>query len=274
MKKRVACLLLAAAYPLLNLLLQTITQLVPALYASVSILHGGGLGSLYRNAFADHLAEAWPLVFLISSGLFLLIVGILFRRRGLSLRRLLFPRPPAWRELSLCLLLGFFLFLLTTQLLAVAFLPEQWVTSYEETWADFENGMSLSSLLLYTLLLAPVMEELIFRGLSLHALRQTAPVWLAVLLQAVLFAAYHMNLLQFAYALIPGAVLGFAGVFTGSLWGPIAAHILYNCAGFWSGALKMPEAPWGYGLLILFLGLCALCLLLLRRMARQAGTSG
>lgn len=55
----------------------------------------------------------------------------------------------------------------------------------------------------------PLSEELCFRGVSLTALeRHGLPFWAANLVQAVLFAAFHFNIVQSAYAFVCGLVLG------------------------------------------------------------------
>lgn len=55
----------------------------------------------------------------------------------------------------------------------------------------------------------PLAEELCFRGVSLTALeRRGLPFWAANLVQAVLFAAFHFNIVQSAYAFVCALVLG------------------------------------------------------------------
>lgn len=55
----------------------------------------------------------------------------------------------------------------------------------------------------------PVAEELCFRGVSLAALeRRGLPFWVANLVQAVLFACFHFNIVQSVYALVCALVLG------------------------------------------------------------------
>lgn len=55
----------------------------------------------------------------------------------------------------------------------------------------------------------PIAEELCFRGVSLTALeRRGLPFWAANLVQAVLFAAFHFNIVQSAYAFVCALVLG------------------------------------------------------------------
>ena len=79
---------------------------------------------------------------------------------------------------------------------------------------------------------APVVEEMLFRGMLLSRLiRSMRPGW-AVLAQAVLFAAIHL-LDPSALAALPGlviigAVLGYAAIRTGSLSLPITLHAGVN----------------------------------------------
>lgn len=55
----------------------------------------------------------------------------------------------------------------------------------------------------------PLAEELCFRGVSLTALERSGlPFWAANLVHAVLFAAFHFNIVQSVYAFICALVLG------------------------------------------------------------------
>lgn len=74
----------------------------------------------------------------------------------------------------------------------------------------------------------PIIEEIIFRGLILNELKKVSPVIAAVIIQAVLFGAYHMNPLQSSYAFVVGIVLGLVAVLTRSIWAPILVHVFFN----------------------------------------------
>lgn len=65
-----------------------------------------------------------------------------------------------------------------------------------------ESGLIV---LIATLIAAPVMEELIFRGLCYGRIRQFAGKGMTILLSALLFGLYHMNLVQFVYASLMGS---------------------------------------------------------------------
>lgn len=77
----------------------------------------------------------------------------------------------------------------------------------------------------------PVAEELCFRGVSLAALeRRGLPFWAANLVQAVLFACFHFNVVQSAYALACALVLGGLRQRDG-IGSSIIAHCVCNLTG-------------------------------------------
>ena len=78
---------------------------------------------------------------------------------------------------------------------------------------------------------APVVEELLFRGIIQGELRRVMPEWAAIVVQAVLFSAFHMQIIQSSYVLLPGLLLGVAYAWSKSLWVPIAMHVLFNLLG-------------------------------------------
>ncbi|MCX6523992.1 MAG: type II CAAX endopeptidase family protein [Actinobacteria bacterium] len=88
------------------------------------------------------------------------------------------------------------------------------------------------SWLLFALLvgiLAPVVEELFYRGLLLKALeKRRMPVWAAVLVSSIIFAGMHMQTLQFPGLLLVGLMAGTLAAITGRLGPSIWLHIGFN----------------------------------------------
>ena len=82
--------------------------------------------------------------------------------------------------------------------------------------------------ILYTGILMPILEELVFRGLVYRTLRRWIPFWGAMLVSAVLFAFYHGNLVQFVYAFLCGLLLAYFFEKSGSIFAPILAHMVMN----------------------------------------------
>lgn len=78
-------------------------------------------------------------------------------------------------------------------------------------------------------LLAPVVEELFYRGLLLRSIeKRGAAPWVAVVLSSVVFAAMHMQPLQFPGLLVFGLVSGTLAARSGRLGPSVFAHIGFN----------------------------------------------
>ena len=83
-----------------------------------------------------------------------------------------------------------------------------------------------------TLVLPPLVEETIFRGLILQYLRRAGASFIAAnLIQAVLFGIFHMNLVQGIYTAVFGFLLGYLAWRYDSLLAPMAMHVLFNFFG-------------------------------------------
>ncbi len=89
---------------------------------------------------------------------------------------------------------------------------------------------------------APVIEELLFRGLLLAALRYRFGTALAIVGSALLFSLVHVDWLQILASLPLGLMLGAYVARGGSLYVTAAAHILGN--GFSFLGLVLPGVPW------------------------------
>lgn len=90
-------------------------------------------------------------------------------------------------------------------------------------------------LFLYSVLLAPFSEELIFRGVTMRQAKKVFPFWAANLMQAVLFGVFHMNMIQGIYAFFLGLLLGYVCEKSGSIYNSILMHLLFN---FWGTVLS------------------------------------
>ncbi len=82
------------------------------------------------------------------------------------------------------------------------------------------------SMFLYASILAPIGEEILFRGYVLRSLRPYGRRF-AVMASAVLFGLFHGNLLQAPYAILAGLILGYTAVEYSLLWS-VYLHMFNN----------------------------------------------
>lgn len=80
----------------------------------------------------------------------------------------------------------------------------------------------------YNGIAAPIVEELLFRGALFRVLRRWISFPWAMIISAVVFGAYHGNLVQFVYAGICGVLLAYLYEKYDSIVGPILSHMMMN----------------------------------------------
>ncbi len=85
----------------------------------------------------------------------------------------------------------------------------------------------------YSLIVAPLMEELLFRKLLVDRI---APMgqWAAILTSGIFFGLFHGNLDQFFYAALLGCLLAYIYLNTGNVFVTVAIHAVIN---FFGGVL-------------------------------------
>jgi membrane protease YdiL (CAAX protease family) len=86
-------------------------------------------------------------------------------------------------------------------------------------------------MIVYALILGPICEELIFRGVTYHSAAKVMPYYWAIIVQAILFGAFHMNHLQSLYAFVLGLGLGYIMYLYDNIIITILIHMAYNIIG-------------------------------------------
>ncbi len=77
-------------------------------------------------------------------------------------------------------------------------------------------------------ILAPIFEEIIFRGFLLPSLTRYFPVWGAIALSSLLFSIAHLSLSEVLPLAVLGIVLGVVYTRSRNLLAPIVVHSLWN----------------------------------------------
>lgn len=89
---------------------------------------------------------------------------------------------------------------------------------------------AILALIMVVVVMAPVTEELVFRGFVYGGLRKVLGFFPAALLTSVIFAAVHLqfNWVQFFQILLLGLILAWLYEHKGNLVAPMVAHAVYN----------------------------------------------
>jgi len=99
---------------------------------------------------------------------------------------------------------------------------EQWMKESEEQAAVLTNVFMMA-------VIPAIGEELVFRGvLQKLLIKWFKMAWVAIILTAIIFSAFHMQFYGFVPRVVLGLILGYCFYVTGKLWISITIHFINN----------------------------------------------
>lgn len=119
---------------------------------------------------------------------------------------------------------GFFF----SALLTVVPFPKILIQSYTNSSEAVKNGSDPMLALMSTVFLAPVVEEIIFRGYMLNRLLSWFDEKLSVLIVSLIFALCHVSLIWIVYAFLMGEVLAKVSIKEDNISYSMALHMGFN----------------------------------------------
>ena len=175
------------------------------------------------------------------SGNFYYALGIIFttvilhmrsKKRGSSLEE---DATLEYRELNkdkiltlLLMGLGFGFFF--SALLTVFPFPKFLIESYQSSSNSLNEGTDQILALMSTAILAPITEEIVYRGYMLNRLLSWFNEKHSILITTVLFAIGHVSILWIAYAFVMGLLLAKVSIEEDNIAYSIALHIGFNAS--------------------------------------------
>ena len=199
--------------------MQVAIMLPESVYIGVMAALGGDVDELYDQLLANTMTYT-----MISGLLTIAIVIAVYRLRRKPMAEALWLRGVDGPTLLTGAALAPTLYLIVSG--ALALLPEAWLESYTEASAGIDSG-TLTGVLAVAVV-APVVEELIFRGLMLNRLSRVMPGWLAAVLSSAAFGVCHGHPVWFAYAFVLGAFFAFLDLRAQSILPSILGHVAFN----------------------------------------------
>ena len=118
-------------------------------------------------------------------------------------------------------------FTLATQIAAILTQAAASSQSYSEV-ASAQYSCQIAVGLVVYCLIAPLAEELLFRGIIFTSFRQYTPIFVAILASGVIFGIYHGNIVQGIYAFIFGCLMALGYEYYGVFWAAVIMHSLQN----------------------------------------------
>ncbi|RHS39493.1 CPBP family intramembrane metalloprotease [Collinsella sp. AF08-23] len=244
----------------LYLLLQIVVSLIGGtVIVSISFAVGGAGTEVGDALFDNGIQVVMAVSQLIAAAIFGLWwrrvrLGSFAGRRGAGAS----AGAPVMKTIASLLLVGFAAQFFVSGILGFVelFFPET-MAEYAELMEDSAVGVFAIIQVISTVILAPLNEEIVCRGVMLeYAMRAVSPgwdprhrarrrtvsvraFWVANVLQALAFGVLHMNIIQGSYAFALGILQGWVFWRTGKLGYAMLLHFALNASSY----LVAPLAP-------------------------------
>ncbi|MDY3845700.1 MAG: CPBP family intramembrane glutamic endopeptidase [Eubacteriales bacterium] len=183
-----------------------------------------------QNMITDGILSASNAVSIVS-GLCTLITVLLIT----ELRTRNIPRALEIKKIhpiSVIVLIVFAIGLSMAVLLFLSFIPfpDSWKGSYDDSVSMISEGNAVVSFI-STVIMAPILEEVVFRALAYKMLRRTMPKIVAMSIVSLIFGALHGTIVWFIYAFIIGMILSWLFERFRSILANTIVHITFNLVG-------------------------------------------
>ncbi len=165
------------------------------------------------------------------------VVVLLARRRGITAADLGFEVPQAWRYVAIGLLGAWGILIVYTGIVIV--IAE--LVGSDLAWLREGNALDLPdsptvavwiTLGIGIVVIAPLSEELFFRGFLFRAVEAFSHPWVAVAVSGLAFGLVHLNVSVLLPFWAIGALFAWIYRVTGSIWTPIVTHAIFNGVSF------------------------------------------
>ena len=191
-------------------------------------------GTVFGNWLSGFLEQEGLYLISILAYLIFFVIGVFWYKRMRA-----GGKYPVWNQqknLNLSVLLklavlGIFVqFAISFLLNLVYIVRPDLMQNYTKVMESLGSGNPSLFSVFYVVITAPIVEEMLMRGLCLVILRKEFPCWVANIIQECYFGMIHLNLVQGVYAAFCGLYLGWVMERFATLKAPIMAHMAANMA--------------------------------------------
>lgn len=119
--------------------------------------------------------------------------------------------------------------------------PSDWIAVQEQTYSTI-NMASPFMQFLSVGFIAPLVEEILFRGCILGTLKKKMHPWIAIIISALIFGVAHGTPIGIIYATLLGLLMGWLAVTFNSIVPTLFFHIAYNCTVAYSDGISLAIA--------------------------------
>lgn len=196
-----------------------------------TILESSQEFTMLLQEILEKLLAQTTFISLISSIVVLLVIFIIFKARKKNIKEDILIKKIDKRAILPIILMGLALNILTEIFISVIPFSEDLLMEYSQNVALAFSGNIVIDIIAVAII-APIVEEVVFRGLVFTRLNKGMNVVLAVILSSLLFAVMHLQLIWIIYAFVFGVIFNLIYIRFKSLLANILLHMSYNLVPF------------------------------------------
>lgn len=221
----------ALVYFLVYIVLQILVGAVLGTVVTTRLAMSGVTDAAALQAQAvEQILSMTGMMILISGVLTLLVYWIVFLIRKKKFLAEAGVAPMDARGIIWIILLGISLNIVISLVLSIIPFPQSWTEAYaQKSGTVLQGGVFLNWVA--TVLIAPVVEEIVFRGFVYTRMRKGMPGVVAAAAASLLFAVVHGSIIWGIYTFTYSLVLIWLFERFGSLTASILCHMAFNLAG-------------------------------------------
>lgn len=235
----------AAFYFFVYFLIQMAVSFVYGIVLTVNISTEITDETLLAEQLTGSIMEQAMMMTFVSGVVTIIVFWIFFLIRRKSFLKEIAVRPILVKGIFPMILLAAGFNVITSVLLSIIPFPQSWMDSYAANSSAIDNSLIAW---LTAVVMAPVVEEVVFRGLIYTRLKKGMPKIAAAIMTSLIFGIVHGTIIWAIYTFIFSMVLIWGFERYQSLAASIVLHLGYNITG-----MALSLLPEEAGILILFL---------------------
>ncbi len=195
----------------------------------------------FKAAYMEHFSSMSGIMVAIAAAITLIFLAVFFLIRREKMSEAVNFRKVSAKAAGLSAIVGIALNIVTMAFLRS--LPESILAGYAESSSGLMN-QKFGLAILSTVIAAPIIEEIIFRGLIYDRLKKGIPTVVAIIISSLLFGLAHGQPVWICYTTVMGITLAIIYNRTNSIAATIASHLAYNFTSVLLGStiLSLPIA--------------------------------
>lgn len=164
-------------------------------------------------------------------------IAVLFLALRFNIFEILGLKRPDWKRIGIVVILGMVAILVFANiagmvadpLLKSAFGERVHQAAVEMIFeAKQNNPKLLIGLAFLACVVAPICEEIVFRGYFYAVMKRLSCRFFAAIITGIIFGLVHCSMWSLAPLIVVGIILAIVYEFSGSIWAPIICHSLFN----------------------------------------------